>query len=75
MCAGPMAELHVQWALPTPIMDLLNYMEQGTVQFLWISGTNPAVSLPEMERVRRILTKKDIFVIAQDGFPNETTQV
>jgi ferredoxin-nitrate reductase len=50
-------------------------MEQSTVQMIWISGTNPAVSLPELERVRRVLTKKDVFVVAQDIFVNETTQL
>jgi ferredoxin-nitrate reductase len=63
------------WSQPTPVMDLLSYIENGTIQFLWISGTNPAVSLPEIERVRQLLTKKDLFVIAQDIFPTETTQL
>jgi ferredoxin-nitrate reductase len=56
-------------------MNLLHYIEEGTVQFLWISGTNPAVSLPESERVRQLLTSRSCFVIAQDIFETETTQV
>lgn len=54
---------------PTHINDLLNYMEDGSIEMLWISGTNPAVSLPELERIRRILTMPGMFVVAQDIFP------
>jgi ferredoxin-nitrate reductase len=63
------------WALPTHVMSLLQHIEAGTVQFLWISGTNPAVSLPEIDRVRTLFTKKDLFIVAQDIFPNETTEL
>jgi len=62
-------------AQPTHVNDLLNYMEDGSIEMLWISGTNPAVSLPELERIRRILTMPSMFVIAQDIFPNETTEL
>lgn len=48
-------------------------METGSIEMLWISGTNPAVSLPELERIRSILTEGNMFVIAQDIFPTETT--
>lgn len=34
---------------------------------------SPAVSLPELARIRRNLASKDLFVVAQDIFPNETT--
>ena len=30
---------------------------------LWISATNPAVSLPQLSRIRQILDKEDLFVI------------
>jgi anaerobic selenocysteine-containing dehydrogenase len=41
---------------------------------LWISGTNPAVSLPDLNRIRRILSKGSLFVIVQDAFRTETTE-
>jgi ferredoxin-nitrate reductase len=63
------------WALPTPVMSLLQHIDAGTIHFIWISGTNPAVSLPESDRVRRLLTKKELFVVAQDIFPTETTEL
>ncbi|KAF8155472.1 putative periplasmic nitrate reductase [Crassisporium funariophilum] len=62
------------WGQPTHIMQMLKFMEEGTIQFLWISGTNPAVSLPELERIRRIFTKEDLFIVVQDIFPTETTE-
>lgn len=62
------------WAPPTHAMQLWRYAEQGTISFLWISGTNPAVSMPELKRIRKILQKEDLFVIVQDCFMTETAQ-
>ncbi|GAA5977989.1 hypothetical protein JCM11641_004350 [Rhodosporidiobolus odoratus] len=61
------------WGQPTHIMNLLKFIENGSVKMFWISGTNPAVSMPELARVRKNLASKDLFVIAQDIFPTETT--
>jgi len=63
------------WSPPTHAMQIWRYAEQGSIKMLWISGTNPAVSLPELGRVRRILRKEDLFVIAQDAFATETTEL
>jgi ferredoxin-nitrate reductase len=60
------------WAPPTHAMEIWRYCEQGSIRFLWISGTNPAVSLPELERVRTILQKEDLFVIVNDAYLTET---
>lgn len=57
---------------PTHAMQMFRYAETGSIKLLWIIGTNPAVSLPELSRIRRILQKKDLFVIVQDGFMSET---
>lgn len=62
------------WAPPTHAMQIWRYAEKGSIKMLWISGTNPAVSMPELERIRKILQKEDLFVIAQDAFPTETTK-
>lgn len=63
------------WFVPTHIMQILHFIEQGSIRFLWISGTNPAVSLPQLARIRKLLQKPDMFVIAQDIFPTETTDL
>jgi len=60
------------WSPPTHSMQIWHYAEHGSIRFLWISGTNPAVSLPELARVRRILAKDDLFVVVQDAFMTET---
>src|SRR5206468_10762448 len=55
-------------------MQLWRYAEQGLISMLWISATNPAVSMPEIGRVRKILQKEDLFVIVQDAFMTETAK-
>ncbi|GAA3929209.1 nitrate reductase [Actinomadura viridis] len=62
------------WAPPTHAMQIWRYAEQGSIRFLWISATNPAVSLPELPRVRDILRREDLFVVVQDGFRTETSE-
>jgi anaerobic selenocysteine-containing dehydrogenase len=62
------------YAPPTPAMQMFRYAEQGSIKLLWISATNPAVSLPELSRIRSILGSDGLFVVAQDLFRNETTE-
>ncbi|GAA1351803.1 molybdopterin oxidoreductase family protein [Saccharothrix algeriensis] len=62
------------WAPPTHAMQIWRYAEQGSIRFLWISATNPAVSLPELRRVREILGRQELFVVVQDGFRTETAE-
>lgn len=62
------------WSPPTHAMQIWRYAENGLIKMLWISGTNPAVSMPELPRIRKILEKEDLFVIAQDAFMTETTR-
>jgi anaerobic selenocysteine-containing dehydrogenase len=62
------------YAPPTHLMQMMRYAEQGTVRFLWVSGTNPAVSLPELHRIRSILSQQRLFLIVQDLFRTETTE-
>jgi anaerobic selenocysteine-containing dehydrogenase len=60
------------WAPPTHAMQIFRYAEQGSIELLWISATNPAVSLPDLGRIRSVLAKPDLFVIVQDAFMTET---
>ena len=62
------------WAPPSHAMEIWRYAEMGSLKMLWISGTNPAVSMPELARIRKILEKEDLFVIVQDAFMTETAQ-
>jgi anaerobic selenocysteine-containing dehydrogenase len=60
---------------PTPAMEIFRYAEQGSLKLLWITGTNPAVSLPELGRIRDILAQERLFVVVQDIFLSETAQL
>ncbi|MCW3109945.1 MAG: nitrate reductase [Segetibacter sp.] len=62
------------WSPPTHAMQIWRYAEQGTISMLWISGTNPAVSMPDLSRIRKILQKEDLFVVVQDCFMTETAK-
>ena len=62
------------WAPPTHAMQILRYPEQGSIGWLWIIATNPAVSMPESARIRRILGGDQCFVVVSDLFLTETAQ-
>src|SRR6186713_2511761 len=59
------------WTPPTHAMQIFQLAESGSIRFLWIIGTNPAVSLPEVMRIRRILKGEDLFVVVSDAFLTE----
>ncbi len=59
---------------PTQAMEIFRRAEQGSLRMLWITCTNPAVSMPELSRIRRILGKPGLFLVVQDAFLTETAQ-
>ncbi|NUP51087.1 MAG: nitrate reductase, partial [Catenulispora sp.] len=60
---------------PTHAMQIMRYAEQGSIKMLWISGTNPAVSLPDLHRIRSILSQQGLFTVVQDLFRTETAEL
>ena len=60
------------WGPPTHAMQIFRHAETGSLRFLWIIGTNPALSLPELRRIRKILD--GVFLVVQDAFLTETAQ-
>jgi anaerobic selenocysteine-containing dehydrogenase len=60
------------WTPPTHAMQLFHLAEAGVIRFLWIIGTNPAVSMPELGRLRGILDREDLFLVVSDAFMTET---
>src|SRR3954464_14873471 len=46
------------WTPPTHAMQIFHLAETGSIRLLWIIATNPAVSLPEVGRIRRILQQE-----------------
>jgi anaerobic selenocysteine-containing dehydrogenase len=63
------------WAPPTHAMQIMSYAESGSIGFLWISATNPVVSMPESTRIRKILGGDQCFVVVQDLFLTETAEL
>ncbi|HEX8771964.1 MAG TPA: nitrate reductase [Pyrinomonadaceae bacterium] len=63
------------WHLPAHAMEIFRHAETGSIKFLWIICTNPAVSLPELHRIRKILAKENLFVVVQDAFLTETAEL
>ncbi|WP_336054844.1 molybdopterin oxidoreductase family protein [Streptomyces sp. CA2R101] len=61
------------WSPPTHAMEIFRHCETGTIKFLWVTGTNPAVSLPELHRIRSICGSDQLFLVVSDAFPTETT--
>jgi anaerobic selenocysteine-containing dehydrogenase len=63
------------WAPPTHALQIFRYCETGSIRMLWIQATNPAVSMPDLTRVRKILGDKNLFLVVQDAFITETTEL
>ncbi|MFE1076029.1 molybdopterin-dependent oxidoreductase [Streptomyces sp. NPDC058783] len=63
------------WSPPTNANEIFRYAEQGSVGFLWIAGTTPAVSMPDLARICRILSGDQCFVVVSDGHRTETTEL
>ena len=62
------------WAPPTHAMQIFRYAERGSIEFLWIAATNPAVSMPQLPRIREILDREGLFLVVQDAFLTETAR-
>ncbi|CAD5924774.1 Nitrate reductase [Planktothrix tepida] len=76
------AEVEQFWGIPegrispTPgrtVWDMILGLEQDEVQFLWIAATNPAVSLPDLERTKAALLKSPFTVYQEAYYPTETS--
>lgn len=75
------AEVEVLWNLPPgriaaepglTVWEMIQGLERGEVGVLWISATNPAVSMPDLERTKAAL-RRSPFTVYQDAYyPTET---
>jgi anaerobic selenocysteine-containing dehydrogenase len=63
------------WAPPTHAMEIFRHCEDGSIKFLWVSATNPAVSLPDLHRIRSILSQDGLFLVVSDAFLTETAEL
>ena len=47
-------------------VDMFAALAEGRIKALWVMATNPAVSLPQADRIRAALQKSDVFVAVSD---------
>lgn len=60
---------------PTHAMKIFRHCEEGSIRFLWVTATNPAVSMPELARIRAVLAQERLFLVVQDIFLSETARL
>ncbi|MDQ7037902.1 MAG: nitrate reductase [Aquificota bacterium] len=53
------------------ITEAVDLILEGRIKLLWVVGTNPAVSLPDLNRVEEALEK--VFLVVQDPYFNDTS--
>jgi ferredoxin-nitrate reductase len=63
------------WHTHAHALEIMCHAETGSIKLLWIMATNPAVSLPELHRIRKILRTNGLFVVVQDAFLTETAKL
>ncbi|HJS86353.1 MAG TPA: molybdopterin oxidoreductase family protein [Acetobacteraceae bacterium] len=57
--------------VPKDILLMMETAERGEIEFMWVIGTNPLVSLPDQNRSERIFKK--LFLVVQDPFIDAET--
>ncbi|MBR8829101.1 MAG: nitrate reductase [Gomphosphaeria aponina SAG 52.96 = DSM 107014] len=75
------AEVEQFWGLPEgqisphqgrDVWSMITGLEQGEVGLLWIAATNPAVSMPDLQRTKAALLKSPFTVYQDAYYPTET---
>jgi ferredoxin-nitrate reductase len=56
-------------------VEMFRDLEKGKLKAIWIAGTNPAVSLPDLHQVRRALAKAQLVVVNEAYHPTETSRL
>src|SRR5207253_588634 len=54
-------------------VEMFRDLEKGKLKAIWIAGTNPAVSLPDLHQVRRALAKAQLVVVNEAYHPTDTS--
>lgn len=76
------AEVEQHWKLPMgrissrpgrSAWEMMTGLEAGDVELLWIAATNPAVSMPDLERTKRALQRSPLTIYQESYHPTETT--
>jgi ferredoxin-nitrate reductase len=56
-------------------VEMFRALEKGQLKAIWIAGTNPLVSIPDLHQVRRALQKAQLVVVQDAYHPTETTEL
>jgi ferredoxin-nitrate reductase len=81
--ASHRAEVERHWGRPPgtirphpglSAVEMFRALEGGKLKAIWIAGTNPLVSLPDLHQARRALARAELVVVQDAYHPTETTQ-
>ncbi len=53
-------------------VPMLQAAAEGSIRAIWVMATNPAVSLPDADRVRAALAGLDLFIVSENVLSNDT---
>jgi ferredoxin-nitrate reductase len=56
-------------------VEMFRALEKGQLKAIWIAGTNPAVSLPDLHQVKRALGRAQLVVVQDAYHPTETSRL
>jgi ferredoxin-nitrate reductase len=56
-------------------VEMFRALEKGKLRAVWIAGTNPAASLPDLHQVKRGLARAQLVVVSDAYHPTETTRL
>ncbi len=54
------------------ILSAIDLILEGKIKLLWVICTNPAISLPNLNKVRKAL--REVFLVVQDAYWNDTAK-
>ncbi|MDY7012829.1 MAG: nitrate reductase, partial [Cyanobacteriota bacterium] len=75
------AEVEELWGLPADRIsphpgrtawEMITGLEAGEVKVFWIAATNPAVTMPDLERTKKALLKSPFTIYQEAYYPTET---
>ncbi|CAH1672504.1 Nitrate reductase [Hyphomicrobiales bacterium] len=53
-------------------VQMLEAVAEGSIRAMWVMATNPAVSLPDADKVRAALAGLDLFIVSENVLSNDT---
>jgi len=81
--AADRAEVAKHWGVPVERIpqrpgatatEIFRGLDEGQIRAVWIAATNPAASLPNLDRVHRALRSAELVVVQDAYYPIETSE-